>query len=306
MVILRDKAGELRAFFNLCPHRAGPLAIGSGQCHRLTCLYHAWTFDLNGNLQAAPDMDEAEGFDSEANALTSVKVDTWGSFIFVNLDPHSESLAVQLDELLEMFERYHLHEWALVHSVDYWIDANWKLLLENAMEHYHEPMVHSSLAKYYKGIHAEAKHYHYLQYTPALEEEISEIPFKLKVGLYIDGLNETELKGTAIVGLFPNFGLILGPGYAITILIDPQGISKTRFRVEWLVPNTTAAKSSENVQMLVEYIDSIFKEDFDLLPHVQKRIQSLGYRQGRLCPRRECGTHLFQELVMHYLTQKEH
>lgn len=193
-----------------------------------------------------------------------------------------------------MFQRYHLHELALVHDVDSWVDVNWKLVFENTVEDYHEPIVHPWLTKYYKGIHAEARHYYYLQYTSALEEKINEIPFKLKVSLYIDGLNETELKKTSIIGFFPNFGLVLGPGYAISVLVDPQGISKTRYRVEWLVPNSVVAKFSENVQMMIEYIDNIFKENFMLLPHVQKRIQSLGYHQGRLCPDRECGVHLFQ------------
>jgi len=130
LVILYDRAGHLKAFYNICTHRAGPVALGSGHCHRLTCLYHAWSFDLDGNLRGTPDMDTAESFDLAAHALKSVKVETWESFIFVNLDPNSDTLQVQLGELPELFQRYRLQDWVRVHSVDYWTDTNWNFNVE--------------------------------------------------------------------------------------------------------------------------------------------------------------------------------
>lgn len=142
LVILQNKAGELRAFYNICSHRAGPIAVDSGKCQRLTCVYHAWSFDLEGKLRGMPDMENAVDFDLEDHALKAVKVDTWGPFIFVNLDPNSESLLTQLGELPELFKRYRLSEWKRAHSIDYWTDTNWKLYVENNTESYHEPSVH--------------------------------------------------------------------------------------------------------------------------------------------------------------------
>ena len=300
LVILLNKASELRGFFNICTHRAGPVALGSGKCSRLTCLYHAWSFDLEGNLRGIPDMETAENFDLVNHALTAVKVDTWGPFIFVNLDPKCQPLAVQLGELPEMFKRYRLSEWARVHSIDYWTDTNWKLYVENNTENYHEPSVHPVLAKYYNHIEAEARSYYYLQYTPSLtdSEGINSSP---KPGLNIEGLNAREMNGVSTISFFPNFAWIMGPNVAIIYLIDPQGVSRTRVRWDWLVPNTAAAKSPENLEPLIEFFDNIQKEDLQLLPEVQKRIQSLGYHPGRLSPTREVGTHLFQELVVRHL-----
>ena len=71
LVILLNKAGELRGFFNVCTHRAGPVALGSGKCNRLTCLYHAWSFDLEGNLRGIPDMETAENFDLVSHSFDS-------------------------------------------------------------------------------------------------------------------------------------------------------------------------------------------------------------------------------------------
>ncbi|MBD2070472.1 aromatic ring-hydroxylating dioxygenase subunit alpha [Leptolyngbya sp. FACHB-671] len=296
LVILRNKAGELRAFFNICTHRAGPVAVDSGKCNRLTCLYHAWSFDLEGNLRGIPDMEEAENFDLVAYGLTAVKVDTWGPFIFVNLDPKSDALAVQLGELPEMFKRYKLETWARAHYIDYWTDSNWKLYVENNAENYHEPTVHPILAKYYQHIKAEARYHYYLQYTPFVGRD--ELPSEKDPALYVDGLNEYEMAGISTMSFFPNFAWIVAPNCAIIYLIDPQGPCRTRVRWDWLVPNTDAAKSPANLEPLIEFYDGIQQEDLQLLPEVQKRTQSLGYRQGRLSPTREMGTHLFQELIM--------
>jgi len=301
LVILRDRAGELKAFFNICTHRAGPVAIGSGKCNRLTCLYHAWSFDLDGNLRGIPDMDSAEGFDLNEHALKSVKVDTWGPFIFVNLDPNSDSLSVQLGELPELFQRYRLQDWARVHSIDYWTDTNWKLYVENNTESYHEPSVHPILAKYYQGVRAEARDHYYLQYTPFVGDDA--LPSSLDPNLYQPGLNDEEMAGVSTMSFFPNFAWITSPTCAIIYLVDPQGPLKTRVRWDWLVPNTEAAKSSANLDPLIEFFDGIQQEDLKLLPDVQKRIQSMGYKQGRLSPTREVGTHLFQELIMQAVTR---
>lgn len=301
LVILLDQAGKLKAFFNICTHRAGPVAMGEGKCQRLTCLYHAWSFDLDGNLRGIPDMDRAENFDRADHALKPVKVDTWGPFIFVNLDPDSDSLQVQLGELPELFQRYRLEDWARVHSVDYWTDTNWKLYVENNTESYHEPSVHPVLAKYYQGVKAEARYHYYLQYTPFVGND--DLPASLNPELYTPGLNDYEMAGVSTMSFFPNFAWITSPTCAIIYLVDPQGPLKTRVRWDWLVPNTEAAKSPENLEPLIEFFDNIQKEDLNLLPEVQKRIRSMGYVQGRLSPTREVGTHLFQELIMKAVCQ---
>jgi choline monooxygenase len=302
LVILQAKTGELRAFFNICTHRAGPVALGSGKCNRLTCLYHAWSFDLDGSLRGIPDMDTAKDFDVAAHALTPVNVDVWGPFIFVNLNPDAEPLSVQLGELPELFRRYQFSNWARAHSIDYWTDTNWKLYVENNTESYHEPSVHPVLAKYYQHIKAEARYHYYLQETPLFvdsQDDLSPQPSHLCA----PGLSPEEMQRVSTMSFFPNFAWIVSPTCAIIYLIDPQGPLRTRVRWDWLVPDTPEARSPENLDPLIEFFDNIQKEDLNLLPEVQKRIQSMGYVQGRLSPTREVGTHLFQELIMQAIRQ---
>jgi phenylpropionate dioxygenase-like ring-hydroxylating dioxygenase large terminal subunit len=296
LVILQNKEGELRAFFNICTHRAAPVATESGTCNRLTCLYHSWSFDLEGNLRGLPDMEKAENFELKDHGLKSVKVDRWGPFIFVNLDPDSDSLQVQMGELPEMFERYRFSNWHQAHSIDYWTDTNWKLYVENNAESYHEPAVHPVLAKYYQGTRAEARYHYYLQKSP-LRAESDRDWSPAEPHLCAAGLNEEELAYASVMSFFPNFAWILTPGCAIIYLVDPQGPTRTRVRWDWLVP-TEAAKAPDNLHGLIQFYDNIQQEDLLLLPEIQKRIQSMGYQQGRMSPTREVGTHLFQELVM--------
>lgn len=303
LIILRNREGDLRAFFNICSHRAAPLALGSGQCNRLTCLYHAWTFDLEGNLKGAPEMDGAEGFDPDCHRLKDVKVDTWESFIFVNLDPNSKPLAAQLGDLPEKFKRYRLQNWVLVHSINYEMAANWKLLTENSAESYHEPSVHALVSRFYQGLLTEAKQFYYWQYSPLTAELDPEARAVLKPeGLSHEGLSKDEMNGVSITSLFPNFGMSVGPSFAVSYLIDPQGPAKTRVQQQWLVPNQAAALSPERLEAMIGFFDGVMKEDLDLLPHLQKRMYSSGFRPGRLSPDREMGTHLFQQLVMQHLT----
>jgi phenylpropionate dioxygenase-like ring-hydroxylating dioxygenase large terminal subunit len=298
LVILRNKAGTLKAFFNICTHRAGPVALGSGQRQRLTCLYHAWSFDLEGNLRGIPDMELAENFDTAAHALTPAQVDTWGPFIFVNLDPQAEPLSVQLGELPELFQRYRLAEWALVHTQDYWMDANWKLHVENTAESYHEPNIHPAIAKAYQHLKVAARHFYYLQLSPidTLLDETQK-PYERGSGLCAEGLSPEEMEWLSVMSFFPNFAWILSPGYALIYLFDPIGPTRTRIRLQWLVPDTEVAKAPENVASLIERLEFIEMEDLRIMPELQKRVQSLSYHPGRLSPGREMGVHLFQELI---------
>ena len=297
LVILQNKVGELRAFFNICTHRAAPVAMGSGTCNRLTCVYHSWSFDLEGNLRGLPDMDKAENFELKDHGLKPVKIDQWGPFIFVNLDPSSDSLQVQMGEIPELFQRYQFSNWHRAHSADYWTDTNWKLYVENNAESYHEPAVHPVLAKYYQNTRAEARYHYYLQRSP-LRAEGEQDWSSPDPQLCAEGLNQEEMEYASVMSFFPNFAWILTPGCAIIYLVDPQGPTRTRVRWDWLVPNTEAAKAPDNVNSLIEFYNNIQQEDLTLLPEIQKRIQSMGYQQGRMSPTRKVGTHLFQELIM--------
>jgi choline monooxygenase len=308
LLIVMDRNGTLRGFHNVCTHRAAPVAVGSGECNRLICPYHAWTFDLEGNLRGIPNFEGYEGFNPADHNLKAVHIDTWGPFIFVNVAPECEPLQAQLNELPELFGGYRLSEWKRVHHIDYYTDTNWKLYVENNAENYHEPIVHkSSYSTHevtwnnsYDSIQCEARHYYYLQHTPHPKDSSGNYGFQPE--LIQSDLPERLMAGSSILSFWPNFAWIACPESIVIYTIDPQSATRTRIRWEWLVPNTEAAQSPENLDRLIRLYDRVQQEDMDLLPLVQKGIESPGYVAGPFSPSREVGVHRFQELLMEHLT----
>ncbi|MGH3049961.1 MAG: aromatic ring-hydroxylating oxygenase subunit alpha, partial [Gaiellaceae bacterium] len=144
VVVTRARDGVLRAFVNVCRHRAFPVADGAGSRETLQCPYHAWTYGLDGRLRAAPRAEEEPDFPREELGLVPVAVDTWGPFVFVNActaleDTVPEPLADALGSMPAQVAELGLDVDALVHH-HRWeteLDANWKIVCENFLECYH-------------------------------------------------------------------------------------------------------------------------------------------------------------------------
>ncbi|HEY3962017.1 MAG TPA: Rieske (2Fe-2S) protein, partial [Gaiellaceae bacterium] len=105
ILVVRDQQGELRAFLNVCRHRGAVLTDGCGTRETIQCHYHAWTYDLDGSLRAAPRSDREPDFDKDDWSLLPASVGTWGPFLFVNPDPHAQPLDEYLGELPEILAR---------------------------------------------------------------------------------------------------------------------------------------------------------------------------------------------------------
>ncbi|HEX5195459.1 MAG TPA: aromatic ring-hydroxylating dioxygenase subunit alpha [Solirubrobacteraceae bacterium] len=149
IVVTLDRAGTLRGFINVCRHRGAVLACGAERRGTLQCPYHAWTYDLDGRLRAAPRGDEDPAFDPERMGLVPVSVGTWGPFVFANPDPAAAPLAHALAELPAVVAEHGLDVGALRFNrrVHYEIRANWKIALENYLECYHCPVNHPGLVQ---------------------------------------------------------------------------------------------------------------------------------------------------------------
>ncbi|MBA3586768.1 MAG: Rieske (2Fe-2S) protein, partial [Chloroflexi bacterium] len=93
IVITHGLDGELKAFYNVCRHRAGQVALSKGNRKSLQCRYHGWTYGLDGGLRACPEMEATEDFRKEDFGLIPVRVERWGPFVFVNLSDDAPPLA---------------------------------------------------------------------------------------------------------------------------------------------------------------------------------------------------------------------
>ncbi len=146
VVVVRAGDGALHAFHNACLHRGRTLAHGCGafETGTIRCAYHGWCYALDGRLVDVPDRDEF-GDLPEGLALPPVRVDAWGGFVFVNLDPQAGPLAEYLDPLPELLAPYHLDEMRLRASLSTILDANWKAVVDAFNEGYHVQGLHPQI-----------------------------------------------------------------------------------------------------------------------------------------------------------------
>lgn len=137
LVVLRDEAGRLRAYSRVCRHRAFPIVQGSGNTKRFVCPYHRWTYDLQGELKAAPLMDQAEGFSREDCRLPELRLEEWQGFVLVSLDPNAQSLGQRLSALSDLLAPEGFAELVTVDTLVYDSPWNWKVMVDNFIESYH-------------------------------------------------------------------------------------------------------------------------------------------------------------------------
>ena len=150
LIAVRGQDARVRAFHNVCRHRAGSVVLGDGCSPALRCTYHGWTYGLDGKLLSCPEMETTRAFDRKDFGLSPVPLASWGQFLFVNLDPAAAKTA-PLSRLVRPLEpsaeRFHLDEVVFARRDSYEIACNWKVYVDNFLEGYHIPRAHPGLFK---------------------------------------------------------------------------------------------------------------------------------------------------------------
>jgi Rieske 2Fe-2S family protein len=145
VLLVRDREGNLRAFLNVCRHRAAPLCDegATASSAAISCPYHAWLYRLDGTLARAHGVGEPEGFDTADYSLTPVGLAVWRRWVFV----HTSSTAAPLDlgPLAQAIDGYPVEDMVPVLHERHERPFNWKVLLENYSENYHTPFVHPEI-----------------------------------------------------------------------------------------------------------------------------------------------------------------
>ena len=142
LLICRDPAGKVRAFYNVCQHRAGPAAEGAGSRKVFRCAYHGWTYGLDGALLHSTEMEGVKNFRHEDFCLTPVRCEEWFNLVAINLDPDAAPLVSSLGEMPKRAERFPFGEMKLFERRTYDMQCNWKTYVDNYLEGFHLPTVH--------------------------------------------------------------------------------------------------------------------------------------------------------------------
>jgi len=139
LLVVRQQGGGVAAFHNVCKHRGNRLVEpGRGHAQAFTCLFHGWRYGLGGDLELALDAESfPQGCPKEELSLTPVRCDTWGGFVWVNLDPDAISLREYLEVIPEHLDPYHFEEMKILNDFTVEVACNWKTSMDAFHESYH-------------------------------------------------------------------------------------------------------------------------------------------------------------------------
>src|SRR2546430_4134721 len=121
--------------------RSGPLALKDGNADMLICKYHGWTYRLDGMLRGVPHFDRAELFDKRDYGLTSVPLALWEGLVFVNLAERPQPIENYFHRIRQRIAPTRPGALQFARRVDYDVQANWKVYVDNYLEGYHIPYV---------------------------------------------------------------------------------------------------------------------------------------------------------------------
>jgi choline monooxygenase len=297
VLICRDKEGTLRAFSNVCRHRAGPVAVGSGCNNVLRCAYHGWTYTLDGRLIGTPEVDGVEFFDRSTMGLVPLRCEVWEELIFVNFDDGAPPLSEYLGHIPEQTRGFSFKGLRLVERRDYQINCNWKVYVDNYLEGYHIPIAHPGLMKEidYAQYRTDTFRYHSQQFAPIRAMK----PEEAVARFYPPGTGANE---ALYFWVFPNLMLNIYPDNVSVNLVVPVSPDRTLTIFEWYFPEKESAQIQDRIRKAVNFSEQVQQEDIGICESVQRGLHSALYDRGRYSVKRENGVHHFHVLLSEFLS----
>jgi Rieske 2Fe-2S family protein len=302
VIVLRDRSGQVRAYFNVCRHRGTRLCEEHrGQLSEtIQCPYHAWTYSLDGRLIGAPSADTIEGFDKADWPLHPVASATWEGFLFINLADDPEPFEEAYAPVLSRFSRFNLPALAVHRRIDYELTCNWKFVVQNYSECYHCPLVHPALVKLSPPTSGENDLYRgpFLGgYMDIVDSSESLTVSGRSCGVMVGNLPTDDLKRVYYYSLFPNMLLSLHPDYVMYHTLWPKGPGQTRVACEWLFHPDTLNNPAFNPDDGVEFWDMTNRQDWHVCELSHAGVQSKSYTPGPYSRREGLSAAFDQEVL---------
>lgn len=272
LLITRGKDNSIRVLSNVCRHRGNMVASGKGKKSRFSCSYHAWTYDLQGQLIGAPLMSEVKGFDKACFKLPSFKTEIWEGFLFVNLDGNAEPLAPRIESVMPYIKNYDVAERAHGFTEEVTWQTNWKCLAENFMEGYHLDVTHPKTLRpltptgLCERVPPEGQYNaYYSYYDPKYPER----------GPFPPNLTDKEKRCSFMFGVFPNLVVAAAPSILIYLCLSPN--SSNSVNIRWGMSSLPQADGVTDEQR--DFMNQVNLEDKAKLETLQKGLQSR-YQSG--------------------------
>jgi phenylpropionate dioxygenase-like ring-hydroxylating dioxygenase large terminal subunit len=285
VIVVRTQDNQIVAMSNVCAHRGVEVAFGEGNQKFFTCPYHGWVYDLDGKLKDAQYL-ETSGFDTKNCRLPQLKVDTWGGFIFVTLNPNPKPLLEFLGDVPKMYEPYQLDRLRMAMKFPMELNVNWKLVNENLTDIYHIAVLHAStfgpyqpLSGYRFAVTDGGYHGRFTggTLTPDGQSRFGGPMPWLPEALHSGGYSSHIPPNMAF---FPRFDYV---SYTTTWPIEVDkcvGWSYMLFPEEYF----EQPDFMEKAQIYADFYQAFLSEDTDMILSLQKGLKSRYYGQGPMSP----------------------
>lgn len=285
LLLIRGEDGALRGFFNVCRHRAALLTDTQRGTLRgaLRCPYHGWSYDLCGNLVAAPHMQGTPGFCASDYPLHPVATAVWNGLVFVNFASEPLPLGRYLAPLENAFDAWKLADWRIGWEQTYRVAANWKLLLQNFHECYHCPGVHPQLNALspFQSAENDLTQGPILGGPMRLAEGVQTLSRDGRYcGIVPSGLSETQRRQVSYYGIFPNLLFSPHPDYVLVHHLHRLGLDATRVHCLILFSPEAMERPDFDPAPSGQFWHQTNQQDWEMCQRVQLGIASLGYEPG--------------------------
>ncbi len=319
LLLVRDDDGVLQGFHNTCRHRGALLcrdSRGTLRSGAIVCPYHAWAYNLNGDLLRTSSKAHAEGFDVADYPLYRINVHEWSGFIFVALTDTPPAFERQFDTPLNRLDAWPLKDLVVGHTLQKTVNSNWKIFWENYNECLHCPGVHPKLCNlvpiFGRGLLEERD-------DPRWQDHRNEADPKYQGGLR-DGAstwsNDGMLTGREFPGLstedrklghiymtgLPSMFIVGHIDYVRVVRLRPLGPEQTEMRVEYLFSQETLASPDFDMRNVVEFTNLVMTEDADVCELNQRGLHAGPHVRGVVMPE-EYVIRQFHEWVAAELTR---
>jgi Rieske 2Fe-2S family protein len=300
LIVVRTRAGELRAHYNVCRHRGSRLALGDARpaaCDALapngafrgviSCPYHAWSYELDGAVRSAPFLAESGQFYKDEFALHSAGLETWGGFIFLHLTPgeRGAGLAEQLGPVPQRLARYPLDGLRVARRLVYEVAANWKVLAENYNECYHCAGVHPELCRIVPAFKRRGgAELDWENGIPQAEGTFTFTRTGRSDRAPFPGLAPEEQirhKGELV---YPNMMISLSADHVAAFMLLPRGPGHTTVVCDFLFHPDEIGRPSFDPSDAVEFWDLVNRQDWAICEAVQQGMRSRVFEHGYYAP----------------------
>ena len=286
VLLSRDRNGVIRAFANICRHRGHELLPCGSVANRgvIQCPYHAWSYELDGVLRLAPHVGAP--LDPVEFGLVPVALESWGGWLFVNLDGRAGSFTEHLGALPAMLANWSCEDLVVGVSHEYELAANWKLAAENYHECYHCPLIHPELCRVThpnSGDNFRDEPGAFVGGTMDIVVGAHTMSFSGElVGSVRPSLDAAQRRQVVYVHLFPNLLLSLHPDYVMTHRIQPRTATTATIECQWLFAPEDLGRPDFSPGDGVDLWDLTNRQDWAAVESIQRSMASPLYRPGVL------------------------